>query len=323
MRLLLATLAVTIFMAPLLVYAVFVPNLETGLSLETIPRNPEPGSVITVRAQNISSTLGSALFIWRVNGSIVDQGVGRDAIQVQLGESGSVTTINLTLSQDGAPVAEKQLRLRPALVSIEWEGDTYTPPFYEGRPLPTGSSRTILSAIPYFIQNGSRLNPDNLIYSWFINGSPRPVRTGVGVHSISIDSPQFENNFDVSVTVQSPDGVQQATHTVTVTPVRPEIVVYEYMPLLGLRFDRAITNIKNLNEDEVTFQAFPLFVQDITTPEYEWRVNGEVTKNTGRTERELTLRRSGDGGGSAPISFELKNLQQIFEQAETSFRLNF
>lgn len=300
-----------------------IPLLETSLELQVIPNSPGPFDMVTVRVQNVSGSSGGQTYQWRVNGAPVDQGLGRDTITTTLGDVGSATVISVTITENGTLVGEKSITLRPASLDIVWEGNTYRPPLYSGRPLPTGSSVTTLHAVPNMTQNGVRVSSSNLTYTWYINSSQTPHRRGLGLDTILVTSPQFENEFTVSVIAETRDGTQRAQKEVAIRPQRPEIVIYERPPLLGMRFDRAIADTATLDGNEMTFVAFPLFVNALAGPEYTWEVNGALVTETGRTDREVTLRRSGEGSGRFSIEFSLKNANALFERAASNFLLTF
>jgi len=310
-------------LAPVVATAQVIPPLETSLELQVIPNNPGPGETVTVRAQNVSGSSSAQTFVWRVNGQTVDQGLGRDTVTTTLGSAGSATVISVSVTENGTLVGEKSITLRPASLDIVWEGDTYRPPLYAGRPLPTGSSVTTLHAVPNMTQNGVRVSSSNLTYTWYINDSQAPYRRGLGLDTIRATSPQFENEFTVSVIAETRDGTQRAEGEVAIRPTRPEIVMYERPPLLGIRFDRAITNEVALSGNEITFVAFPLFVNSLSEPEYTWEVNGAVVSETGRGGREVTLRKSGEGSGRFSIEFSLENTAALFERAASNFLLTF
>lgn len=312
-----------LLLTPLFVAAQFVPTIGTALQLQTIPRYPEPNSSVLVRAQNTPPSLGNTLFIWQVNGTVVDQGLGLDRLRVDLGPAGTQTSVKLTVSENGLIFGERTITLQPASIDIAWEGNTYTPPFYIGRPLPTGSSSVTLNAVPHFVQNGTRIDPSRLTYRWYVNSSQTPARVGVGASTLTIQPPRFENDFTVSVVAESPDGAQQAEKDVVINPVRPRVVLFEYSPLVGLRFETALRSNITLTEDEITVAAFPLFVNTLLDPEYVWHVGGKEVKQTGRNDRELTLRRSGDGGGSAQVEFGFESDTELFERGKANFRLSF
>ena len=309
--------------APLFVFGQTVPTVETALELQIRPTNPRPGDTVTVEAQNISDD-DSVVYVWRVNGSVVDQGRGVTGVTFTAGSSGSATVVSVSASTDQGFVGEKTVTVRPSIVDVVWEGNTYTPPLYVGRPLATGSSSITLQAVPEIFQQGVRLAPTNLVYRWYINHSQAPVVSGYGEQSISINTPFFANPFTVSVLVTTPDGTIESSGFVTIQPFDPEIVVYENAPLLGTRFDQAIMTQFVLVEEEVTLEAFPLYVQTPRDLTYLWTLDSTAVEEVQKeTPRMVTFRRQGAGSGRFTVGFSMKSLNRLFEKATTQFQLTF
>lgn len=307
---------------PLSVFALSIPTLAPSLAISASPSSPAAGDTVTLRAENLPSP-GATTFLWRVNGAVVDQGVGVSAITITAGVVGSETRISVIASQGGSVLGEVSFVLRPAEVDIVWEGDTYTPPFFEGLPLPNPSSTLTLLAIPSIVENGVRVSANNLVYTWYVNGGAVPVASGFGRQSVVVRSPQFSNPFSVGVMVETLSGAVSASKAISITPVDPVVVVYEKAPLLGVRFERAINDSFALPSDEVTFIAFPLYVGNPTSPSYEWRLNGSVVPGNGGTGREITLRREGVGSGRYTLSFSFENVRALFERASAAFSVSF
>lgn len=315
-------LIVLALLVPSFALAEIIPTIEPSVEVEVIPAHPGPNETVTVRAAAPGNLGGGVTYVWTVNGRVVDQGIGRNTISLITGSAGSETRVAVSILADGGVIVEKTLTIRPASLDIVWEGNTYTPPFYTGRPLPTGSSRVTLTALPHLFEGGARLPAGILVYRWYLNGSQTSVRGGYGLDTIVITTPQFENEFTVSAVAESTSGISRAEGAATIRPVRPAPMVYENAPLVGLRFESAVASFA-LGGDEATFEAFPFFVNSISGPDYTWRIDGVPVAETGRTERELTLRREGEGEGRFSVSFELENVGVLFEHAKTNFLLTF
>lgn len=317
------TLFVLFFATPFTGVAQIIPDFENPIELEVVPANPAPNQNVVVRAHNVAGSLGTTSFVWRVNGRIVDQGIGIESIRTQTGNIGSATSVEVSITDESGSTVERSVVLRPASLEIVWEANTYTPPFYVGRPLPNGESAITILAVPNVVQGGSRVSASNMVYRWYVGSSQSPYRSGYGVNTVTVTPPQFENTFFVRVVAETRDGSVRAEGTTQIVVTRPRVAIYERAPLLGIRFDQATMAETTLSDDEKTFVAFPLYVNNLDIPDYTWTVGGREATQTGRTERELTLRRENDAGGQVRVSFVLKNVAALFEEAQESFLLNF
>ncbi len=312
-------LAAFLVLLPLPTFAAFtIPTLAPTIDISLNPESPGPRQTVSVRAENVSA---GATFVWRVNGSVVDQGVGVRGTTVTTGPLGSETTVSVSVTDGGVSKGEKSMTLRPAEVDLVWEGNTYTPPFYLGRPLMNPSSSVRLMAVPHLVVGGVRVGASDLVYTWYMNGSQTPLITGYGKSMINVTAPQFINPFSVTVRAATRDGATVAEQEAVIEPTLPDIVVYEQAPLLGTRFERAIEDTFTLADEETTFVAYPLHIGNVDSPAYAWSLNGDEV--AGDTPREITFRRQGEGSGAYSVEFSLENTRALFERASKEFVIRF
>mgnify|MGYP000285952026 CR=1 FL=1 len=311
-----------LLVVPLPIFAALFPSFNGALEVSLSPSSPQAGEVVTARVENISSS-GSTHFVWKINGTVVDQGIGITQTTFSVKGLGSATTVSVSATENGVPRGEKTLVIRPAEVDIVWEGNTATPSFYSGLPLPNPDSTITLLAVPHLIQNGARVSADDITYTWFVNNSQKPADFGYGRKKITLTPPQFLNEFFVSVEAKTRGGDIVAKNTVVIAPQRPSVLVYEKAPLLGFLFEEAVTDSFSLTENEVTFVAFPLYINRTSSPTYQWSINGESVSAVEGNPREITFRREGVGSGRHAVGFSFESAQVLFERAATNFLITF
>src|SRR3989344_3741283 len=86
-------------------------------------------------------------------------------------------------------------------IDILWQGETYTPPFYQGRTLWSTESRITLVAIPHNLGNRNALN-----YRWTQNSTVLGNVSGVGKHSLSFMDPIISRPQKIKVEIMSGSG---------------------------------------------------------------------------------------------------------------------
>lgn len=311
----------TLFFLPAIAFAASIPSFGPIIEIEAIPQYPEPGASVTLKAHGAESNLGAA-YIWTVNGTVVSQGAGDSTLTTNAGAAGSVTTVTVTVSADnGAPIGSATMTLEPAVIDVVWEGKTYVPPFYQGRPLPNTASPTIILAIPHITENGAAVPADSLIYRWEINSKVQQAQSGYGKSSIEALSPRLTAPFEVLVRATTKDGAVTAEKRVIVTPVNPRTLVYEKAPLLGTLFNHLVVGTFPFKKNEVSFEAFPLFVENPDSLSYSWTLDGKPFTLNADVPREATFRKTGEGGGTFSVSFSFESATKIFEQAAQTFTL--
>ncbi|MSR87806.1 MAG: hypothetical protein EXS69_01400 [Candidatus Zambryskibacteria bacterium] len=203
-------------------------------------------------------------------------------------------------------------------VDILWQGETYTPPFYQGRALWSRQSRATLVAIPQGLGN-----PANLDYIWMKNGTILGNISGIGKNSLTFMDTIFSKRVTIKVEIVRGDDELLAEASIILTPFPQVLTIYENNPLYGFLFHQEVSDAYPLREAEVTFSVFPLFFNTQNHSDailtYEWRTNTDEAE----TGSSVTYRIPEKASGTSLISVALTNINQIMQSANKSFLVQF
>lgn len=203
-------------------------------------------------------------------------------------------------------------------VDLIWQGQTYTPPFYDGRALWSNQSFVTVMAIPQGLGN-----PQGLIYRWVKDGTVLGNITGVGRNSIMFEDTIFSKPQRVQVEIIDVEENILATSSVVLTPIKAELLIYEDNPLYGYIFNQEIGGSFSLSEDEISFSAFPLFTTPVAREgnglSYRW-TSGSSAPETSHT---VTYRIPEEGAGSAYVSLRFENTSKILFPLTREFLIEF
>lgn len=318
-----SVLSVLFFIAPVHTHASFLPSFAPQMEISVRPLHPHPGDSVVLTVSDPAEDIGTTAYVWTIDDAVVDQGIGHTSISTEAGGLGITKKIQVVAVENGSARSETTTIIRPATVDIVWEGNTYTPPLYAGRPLPNGQSSVTLLALPHILTRGAEVPASTLIYSWQIDGTPIPKQSGYGKSSIVITPPRFENAFTASVTVSTQDGSTVAENSVSIQPQKPFPIFYEDAPLLGMRFDRAVEGLFPFTGDEVSFVMYPLFISNPNDILYAWSLDGAPFAVDQEKPRVATFRKVGGGTGTHTVTMSISNLNKFLEQATNSFQLTF
>ncbi len=209
----------------------------------------------------------------------------------------------------------------PALaqsVDLLWHGDTYTPPFYQGKALWSKQSQIIFLAIPHGVGN-----PANLNYKWTRNGTVLGNISGIGRNTFSFFDSILSKPQIIKVDIISGKNTVLASASVTVVPISPTLMVYENNPLYGFMFHKETGGAYKLQGEEITFTAFPFFFSALervnNTLSYEWRTNVGLSE----TGNSVTYRIPDNTSGSSQVSVKILNTDKIMQSAGKSFLVQF
>ncbi len=203
-------------------------------------------------------------------------------------------------------------------IDLIWEGDSYTPPFYEGGVPWSSQSYIRLWAIPQGFSN-----PSSLIYRWTKSELVLGSFSGVGKNTLILSDSKLSKPQNFRVEIMSPEDDILAVTGFTIVPHEPEMLIYENHPLYGLLLNRAIKSDYELFRDEVTFSAFPIFLGikslDQESLSTTWRSNG---KEIGQGP-EITLRKPEGVEGSTSVSTKVTDQNILMWPLEKNFLIQF
>lgn len=203
-------------------------------------------------------------------------------------------------------------------VDLLWQGETYTPPFYEGKALWSKQSLITVVAMPQGLGN-----PSGLVYKWTKNGTVLGSLSGVGKNSLRFSDTVFSKPQRIEVEIISSSEDILAESSIVITPIDAQPLIYEKNPLLGYMFHREVGNEFRLKEGEATFSAFPFFsappLRDGANLTYRWRTNS-TDSGVGHT---VTYRVPEGGGGSARVGLIISNSSKILPNLSKNFLVQF
>lgn len=285
------------FVLPLIVSAQSMDATDP-FTLSISPQYPRPYSTIVINPTSNAVNLANAVMTVVVDGKEIYKGNAQPAA-VTLDAPGVLTSVKVTMTSDGTPYT-KTLSLRPQDVAIIAEPISSAPVLYPGKPLvPIEGTVRVVAVAQLTGANGKAINPATLSYEWTIDGTRIANASGIGRDAIIMASPLQYRNRDVSVSVQSQDGSVASGASLSLTAEEPIVRIYRNDPLLGVMFDRAISNSYDITSAESSlYGAAYSFPASAGAPLIKWFLNGALAQ----TGSMITLRPTGSGKGNASLS---------------------
>jgi hypothetical protein len=274
---------------------------SNSLTLEITPENPRPYDTITVTPRSDLLDLSTARITVSVGGTVIENGGGVQRVPITLGGPGSVNVIRAQ-AVIGGQTYSTQVTLRPADVSLVLEPVSSVHPFYQGAPLIASTGRVRIIALPDLRTSPTtRLNPGTLIYTWRWGDQLLTDRSGIGRSTLEVTAPVRYRDADITVTVTNPDQTIVAESTTRVAAQDPLVRIYPADPLMGPDFDHALTGGFTLLGEEAAFRGVAYFFG--AKPSLAWSINSQPAS----ADREVTVRTTGNGQGSATLSLTALN----------------
>lgn len=291
------------------------------VTLSTDPKTPGPNQEVTVNIKSFAVNLNTAEIIWYVNKEAVKQGVADKSVVVLTGEFGTQVVVDVTIIPQFGDVLQKQIIIEPSEVDLLWEADTYTPPFYKGKALPTFKSSIKTTAMPR--KNSFSSNPAQFYYKWTYN-IIQNLGEALGMSSVTFPAGWPGSSVSISVDVNTLDKGWNGSQNIRIPSYDPKIVLYEQAPLMGTMFDKAIDSSYPFSGNTVAVRAVPYFVStdnyhnnDLV---YTWRVNNQqIPNNYEPTNIQLT--KSGKDAETFGVSLQIQNPKRILQEGTINSRI--
>ncbi len=312
-----------LLLVPFAASAALLDSIQSPIEIGVSPAHPRPGDQVTLTVSDIAGDPGTTTYVWSVDGKVVDQGIGKTSISLTAGSSATSQSVNVLAVQNGAGRGSATVVIRPATVDLIWEGNTYTPPFYEGRPFPNGESAVTLFAVPHLFEGSTETPASTVVYTWKVDDVLMQKQSGYGKSNAVISPPLFGAAFTVSVEAATPDGLAVADETITIEPQTPSMLFYENAPLLGIRFDTAASGSIPFPIDEISFNAYPLFVNSADALSYVWKLDDNAFAVDPLHPRDVTFRKTGAGTGTHTITLSFDSATNFLEHGQGAFQLTF
>lgn len=301
------------------------PIIEISLS----PEYPKPGQVVLATVRSASENVRSSNVIWLLDGEIQQQGAGLVSFSFTAPSLGETEQLSVFIETPEGQALTKSVNVRPAQVTLAWEGDTYTPPFYEGLSLYSTGSLIRAQAFPQFVSTeGVAYSPSELIYTWSKNGTVLGSASGIGASSLVTQGPKFFGDYILGVEVTTPDNLQVASAAARVETAEPEALLYERDPLTGVQYHNALQQDHEfLGSSQFEIQAEPYFMDVIHANDdflsYQWHVNGTPVFGAQEDESRVSIQLETEQDVSTDVTLTIEHAQHLLQTIKETYRIVF
>lgn len=301
--------------------------LKKSITADINPTNPGPRENVVIKLSSPSTDLVRANISWYVDGKLKDGGIGKTIFNFRTGNVGNENVIDVVARTNEGIRADKRIIINPSDVELTWEADSYVPPFYKGKALPSAQGKIKIVALPDFVSGNKKLDPKTLVYLWKNEDTDTKLvnYSGYGKNILYQNMPNVFGNENISVAVSSLGNSLKSQKGIFIEPQETKILFYESNPVQGVIYEKAIPNTFTLTKEDFSVKAEPYFFSNKDREgnmlTYEWSLGDK--KITPDTNEQVTFKQAGDGSGTSSVSLVLRNIANVFEQASGSFILNF
>lgn len=299
-------------------------NIEEQISINFSNEFPGPYDPISVYIESYQSDLNKANISWYVDGVLLDQGVGLKDFNFNAGGLGEESVLDIVITRPNGSVLEKTYYINPGEVDLYYEGETYVPPFYGGRPIFSPQSDIKLVALPNLVDvSGEKISNDQISYTWEIDGVVDQRNSGTGKDVYYHSTGLIPRPLRVTLTAEPVTTNQTAQISKTISPRNPSLSVYEKNPIYGTVYEQTIKDDFVLTRNEVEIEAVPYgFSLDILNRGvFDWKLNGQTINDF--KSNTIVFRKVEEGESRNRVSVEVSHKDNLLQNTRILFGLNF
>jgi hypothetical protein len=293
------------------------------VSIKTNPVTPGPNQSVTVSIESFAVNINSANIVWYVNKVPLKEGVAEKTLTFTLGDFGNISTVDILIFTAEGSQIKKQVTIAPSEIDILWEAQTYTPPFYKGKALPSYKSFLRVSAIPRY--NSPSSNPSEYHYKWAYNRIEN-VGEGLAKNSVVIPAGWADSAVPVVLNVKLPSTSWSGSASTNIEGAEAKVVLYENAPLLGIQFNHALRGGNAAVGNEFTLRAIPYFfsTDNYMNNElvYTWKSGGSNIL-PGMDPTTLVLTKRGRDAESYSVSLRVQSPKRILQEGAAGATISF
>jgi hypothetical protein len=298
----------------------------SSIVVDMAPESPSPGENTTITLSSYAQNLDSISISWSVNGKVVASGVGKKSLSVTAPAAGAETNIIASLSlSDG--VSDIRIVVKPVVMVLLWQADdSYVPPFYKGKAMPTADSEIKVVAMPEIKTGSKMIDPATMVYAWKKDYNNDKTNSGYAKNSFTYTSDYLDDSNNIDVTASTVDQGYSSEENITIEPREAKILFYKNDAVLGTLWEQALPNNHKIDGTEV-IEAAPYFIApaDIRIPSliFNWFINGDMVAVTGFKKNLMPVAVQAGASGTSKIKLEISNTSKIFENVSKTINVEF
>jgi len=294
--------------------------------VDVTPSNPAPNEDTTITLSSYANNLDSVLIQWSVDGKNVSSGIGQKSFSLTAPASGSQAVVLARISLPDGEL-EKRIIIRPSvMVLLSQANDSYVPPFYKGKALPTADSEIKVVAMPEIKINSTLVDAKNLTYAWKKDYTNDVGGSGYGKSFFIYTNDYLEDSNNISVTASTVNQNFSSEASINIGVTKSKINFYKNDSTFGTLWDMALVDTHKIQGPE-TVVAIPYFIspKEIQNPRlvWNWFINDNIVNINGLKKNMLPLQVQSGISGTSKLKLEIENMDKIWETTSKSINVEF
>ena len=291
------------------------------------PKYPGALQSVTITATSFQVDLNKTDIVWFLDGEMKLSGMGKNSFSFTTKGVGNKSVIKLTANTPTLGNITKEITITPTDLDILWEADTYVPPFYKGKALPSSQSSVRVIPFPSFVGKDGYYNSKDLIYKWKAGYFGNADDSGYGKNTFIYKTGYTYNSDQIEATVSTVDTGLSINKKISIYVSEPKILFYENKPLGGIRFENSIGDTFRFTTTEFTVRSAPYFFAitglNNNSASFVWKMDGRTLDIDPDNKIDFTFRKPDQGEGKFQLSLTVDNKGYDLQTASKSTTISY
>lgn len=319
------------FVAIFLIAGVFLPSVAqaaspSSISITANPENPNPNENVNIKLSSYLSNLDSVSITWFLNGKNILSGVGKKSFSLSAPTSEGEASVKAVISLPDGEI-EKSITIKPTTTILLWQAnDSYVPPFYKGKAMPSINSEIKIVAMPEIKKGSQFIDPQNMIYEWKQDYTNMQQSSGYGKNYFTYVNDYLEDYSNVAVVASTIDQKYSSSANIDVGATDVKVLFYKNDIDLGTIWEHSLSNGYKITGDAV-LEASPYFIspKDIRIPtlSWIWSINDKLINMPSIRKNLIPLKVQEGTTGSSKIMLDIENKYKVFGTAKGKINVTF
>ena len=304
-----------------------VSAASSDILVNIAPPNPDPYEETIITLNSYAYNLDSVLISWSQNGKVALSGIGKKSFSVTAPAAGAETNIVAKISlPDG--VVETKITIKPSVMVLLWQAnDSYVPPFYRGKAMPSLGSEIKVVAMPEISALGSSESLSrSMTYYWKKDYTNNVDGSGYGKNFFIYTNDYLEDSDNINVVASTLDQKYSSQASIDIGTTAPKILFYKNDSDFGTIWEQAIPDPYKIQTGE-TIEAVPYFIspKEIQTPTlvWKWFINDGLVNLQSFRKNLMPLQVEAGTHGTSKLRLEIESKDKIFQTASKEINIEF
>ena len=295
-----------------------VSDLANELSLPKvdldISSSGRLGETATIKASTDNIFNEVSNFLWYLDDILDQRQSGKSKTNFSFTTSRENHVVRVVIEEGGEKITENAVLVSSYNVSLVWSAETYTPPEYEGKALPSRGSRVSVTAIPDI----KDYEADELLYTWHLYAESK-VRGVLGEDEFSFLITKSVDSIPVFVEVTNLSRSIVVNQAILIPVVRPSVVIYHKKSERTSEIATKKVAITPGESVDIVAKPFNFRASKIADLNFLWEFIGQKAEGERGNPNILTLSIPENSGfGSENLKLQTTN-KEVFQERVSSF----